>query len=324
MSDRAGTRRPRMPAGESIRGGDRGVRAGRGRGEAHATIRTRSARLACLAVASFMSLGLATAQDAALPMPDCATASPRLCVEVYEGFVSVQSRDVELREVLDALAVRTDLVLVAPGRLEGHLTLELGHMPLHEALKRILRGRSFLLEQPQARRPGERAAGRLWIFPQAPDGATAGRRSGSARTIDSLEARLIGGSVGARLEAVRNASTLQPHEALRLLGVALADRDARVRVRAVYALAALGGDRAVGSLAAALGDENVGVREEAAYALGELGGEAADRLLLHALRDSDPGVREVAMRALDARRVGPRQAVEKPRTAGRKTASGRP
>ena len=83
------------------------------------------------------------------------------------------------------------------------------------------------------------------------------------------------------------------------LSMSLADKDAKVRLKAVTALTIVGGDPAVAALTtAALTDAEPAVRQEAVYALGEIGSEAAAETLKHTLLDPEVSVREAAVDAL--------------------------
>ena len=263
----------------------------------------RAACPAWVVAVLFLQLDCVTAQNVIPASSGFTEKSPSdLQIAISDDLVTLQAHNTSVQDILNELALRTDLVLVSYESLGRQLTLDLHRLPLDEVLKYVLHGRSFLLYQPQAASPhaeGEEheRSSRLWIFSKGLSDAAADS-SDSTSVIESLEARLMSGDVSVRREAVKGARTLDGDEALAPLSLALADEDKTVRVKAIYGLANIGGDQAAGALAAALGDENVGIREEAAYALGVISGNAATQYLQHALHDADRGVRGVAIGAL--------------------------
>ncbi len=272
----------------------------------HANRHILNVRAVCQAwvvAALFLQLDCVTAQNF-IPVSGgfADRSSSDLQVEISDDLVTLRARNASIQNILDELALRTDLVLVSYDSPEGRLTLELHRLPLSEVLMHILHGRSFLLHQVQAASSdteGEQheRSSTLWIFSEGSAYGAVNNSSVSTSAIESLEAQLMSGDVSVRREAVKNARKLNGDEASAPLSLALADEDAMVRVKAIYGLADIGGDQAVGALAAALADENAGVREEAAYALGVIGSDAAVQFLEHALHDADSDVRESAIEA---------------------------
>ena len=230
-----------------------------------------------------------------------------LHVEMSDDLVTLKAHNVGVRDVLDEIARQSDLMVVSHGPLHGRLTLELERLPLFEALRRIMRGQSYLLHQAQAA-TGAMSANHerqstLWVFSDgsANDRGYMKSPSHSVRettsAIEVLQSQLMSDDIRVRQEAIKGLRRLKVNEVIAPLSYALADEDKKVRVKAIYALADIGGDNAVAALAAAAGDENAWVRAETAYALGTLGGDTAIQVLKHALQDADSDVRETAIEA---------------------------
>ncbi len=235
------------------------------------------------------------------------SAASYLNVEMSDDLVTLEAHNVGVREVLDEIARQSDLIVVSHGLLHGRLTVELERLSLSQALRRIMRGQSYLLHQAQPA-TGTRIANHerrstLWVFS---DGAAAepghdqaaGRSSSdTASVIEALQAQLMSDDIRLRYEAIKSLRRLDVNEVIAPLSYALADEDEKVRVKAIYALADIGGDNAAAAMAAATADENAWVRAETAYALGTLGGATAIQVLKHALHDANSDVRESAIEA---------------------------
>ncbi len=257
------------------------------------------------AAAVFLSLFSHAAAQETMPNASggAELAKARLGVEVFDDLVTVRAHEVRVSDVLEELALQTDLVLAPGSSLEDHITLELDRRPLTDVLAHVLRGRSFLLYRPpsasvqtQAATPdGSRV---LWIFAQAPTG---GNDSGtSAPGPPAIEVRLTNADVRVRRQAVKDARKLSAEEGSGPLMLALNDDAAEVRLQAIYGLADLGGREAVHALAAALGDASADLRAEAALALGAIGSDAAVTFLEKTLHDNEREVRESVIEALAA------------------------
>ncbi len=265
----------------------------------------RAALSACIiAVGLLLQLDGVAAPDAfPADVDPMSRTSSQLRLEVADDLVTLRAHNARLRDILETLAVRIDVLFASDTPLGDRLTLELDRRPLYEALAQILRGRSFLFHQAASAssRTGaetRRRSGVLRVFAERPINTDIGNRGEPSAAREALEAELMNGDVGGRQNAVKLARKLGKEEALAPLSLALTDNNAKVRVQAIYGLAELGGQEAVDVLAAALRDENAGVRAEAAYALGAIGDSAAVQFLEQALGDTDPDVRESAIDAL--------------------------
>jgi len=235
------------------------------------------------------------------------SATSNLNVEMSDDLVTLKAHNAEVQDVLDEIARQSDLIVVSHDPLEYRLTLDFERLPLFEALRRIMRGQSYLLHQSQAATDAKIAnyesRRTLWVFS---DGSAdepghnrvAGRSSSdTASVIEVLQSQLMSDDLRVRREAIKGLRRLKVNEVIAPLSFALTDEDKNIRVKAIYALADIGGDNAIAAMAAAAGDENAWVRAETAYALGTLGGDAAIQVLKLALNDADSDVRESAIEA---------------------------
>jgi HEAT repeat protein len=84
-----------------------------------------------------------------------------------------------------------------------------------------------------------------------------------------------------------------------LIGQALYDQDADVRMAGVEALTGIGGESAADWMQIALGDPDPRIRRTAVEALGEIRGATARMLLQQSLQDADASVREAAQQILE-------------------------
>jgi len=272
------------------------------------TLTTNVARQASLVACILLFVNGVTAQDVFEGRQVSAnSATSYLNVQMSDDLVTLRAYNVGVRDVLDEIARLSNLIVISHAPLHGRLTLELERLPLFEALRRIMRGQSYVLHQAQAA-TGARIANHerqstLWVFPDGsandPGYTEAANHSlwETRSAIEVLQSQLMSNDIRVRQEAIKGLRRLKVNEVIAPLSYALADEDKKVRVKAIYALADIGGDDAVAALVAASGDENAWVRAETAYALGTLGGDTAIQVLKHALHDSDSDVRETAIEA---------------------------
>ncbi len=272
------------------------------------TVTTNAGRQAGLVACFLLIVNGVMAQDVFEDRQVSAdSATSYLNVEMSDDLVTLTAHNVGVRDVLDEIARQSDLIVVSHGPLHGRLTLELERLSLSEALRRILRGQSYLLHQAQpatgTRITNHEHRTTLWVFSDGAavepgQGQAAGRSSlDTASAIEALQAQLLSDDLRVRQEAIKGLRRLKVDEVIAPLSYALADKDKSVRVKAIYALADIGGDNAVAAITAGAADENPWVRAETAYALGMLGGGAAIQVLKHALHDADSDVRESAIEA---------------------------
>lgn len=218
-----------------------------------------------------------------------------------DGYLTVRVQDLPLGELLDRIAGKSGLTIVRPVALERKVSLEFDRLSLEQALRRILRHRSFVLEYAAAQ------PRTLWILPQRDDKPVVEPRivaSGNAQfhkedIVTRMARALSSGDPEAREQAAVELGETGHANAVGPLTAALADKDKDVREAAIVSLAEIGSAEAVQALAIALRDKDPRVREEAVDALGEIGGEIAIGLLEQTLSDKVGFVRQAAIEVLD-------------------------
>ena len=186
-----------------------------------------------------------------------------------------------------AIARACKLRLVRHADVPGTITMTGRPLPLSNAIERVLAGASYQLHLPAAAGDGH---GTLWIF---------GR--GDAIPVDAallIETTLLQGEFSRRRDAVRQLRRIANDDAVRLLSLALADPDARIRDAAEEALAAIGSKEALAVLASAAAHGDAASRADALVALSTADGMLAPGLLAQALEDPDPRVRATTVHAL--------------------------
>ena len=143
-------------------------------------------RKAALVACSLLVVSSVVAQDAFDARPVAANVAPGyLKVETSNNIVTLQANRVGIQDVLDELARQSDLLVISHGPLHGRLSLKLERLPLSEALRRIMQGRSYLLHQarpamgPMVAKHQRQST--LWIFTDGSGDAPGhGQASGSS------------------------------------------------------------------------------------------------------------------------------------------------
>ena len=143
-------------------------------------------RKAALVACSLLVVSGVVAQDAFDARPVAANVAPGyLKVETSNNIVTLQANHVGIQDVLDELARQSDLLVISHGPLHGRLSLKLERLPLSEALRRIMQGRSYLLHQarpamgPMVAKHQRQST--LWIFTDGSGDAPGhGQASGSS------------------------------------------------------------------------------------------------------------------------------------------------
>ena len=222
-------------------------------------------------------------------------AGSALVVEIREDLVTLNARDVSVREVLDALAHETGLIVNTDAPLTDPIAIDFENLTLQDALERIMSPQSYLL----LANADDASGSTLWIFATTPDTEpdTSSNSHQPQTVVEALEADLLSDDLRARGAAIRGLRRLQDESVVAPISLALTDEDRKIRVKAIYALADIGGADAAVALAAASVDENPYVRAESAYALGMIGGDTAVGILEHALLDPSLDVRQSAVEA---------------------------
>jgi hypothetical protein len=257
-----------------------------------------------------------------------AESSRHLRVESGDGHVSVSARDMPLGTILEEIAHQNAFIVSSQQPLDERVTLEMDRLPLRVAMKRLLPGRSFILQVGQQADASDAPPGKLWIFSHALVGSDIGLSMeplDADRAIEHAKLALADSDARVRLKAVAALSRVDAAQALSMLSASalndgnsavrqeavfalseagkadmqifkrtLTDSDAKVREATIEALAKIGGEESAHALAMAMNDDDASLRQEAVNALGEIGGPTAIELLHRALQDEHFSVRESA------------------------------
>jgi hypothetical protein len=205
--------------------------------------------------------------------------TPAVTVNVVRGRLSLEARAASLPEILDAIADRTDLRVQLDRPAEALLdsapiTITLRDVPVEEALRRLLRGRDFVLVSGS----GRPAEARLYSHREASPAASPAASPGSAPPGEAIDRT--------------NVAALRRQ--------ALDDPNPRVRARALEGLAANADHQAARDavLAVLERESNAGLLQRA---LDIVGGDATiplEPLVKLALANPSPEVRVKALTQL--------------------------
>ncbi len=235
-----------------------------------------------------------------------AHAESQLHVVISDEAVTIKADNTSIRSVLEALSRQTDLIVMSQETLDELVTVEIDRSTLQEAIRRLLRHKSFILHQVNHVSSGEfprtMPHSRLWIFS---DDSGSNQHAWTIRPalrpdpVDNSE--LIDYQVLAlsdkrsdRAEAMFGFGEIASSISIEYLQQGLSDPDDRVREAAIDSLADLGGPESVQALSLALNDPDASLRIDAVDALGEIGGREAIKLLQEAMTDENDTVREAA------------------------------
>jgi len=220
--------------------------------------------------------------------------SSELTVLINDDRVSLNARNANLQDVLQAIALQANLRIVQHVALDRVINLNVAGQTLPELLGVILKNDSYQLYQGVLNEDeidsDNPVPGTLWIFSR-------GTSLAPAATI-FLEEVLYHGSYREKKEAIRALRRLGTADAVHTLSFALSDEDSRVRDAAFEALSRIGGDEALGAIASAAVDSDPWVRSEAANALASSDAESVVQYLNLAFSDPDPRVRMAVIEAL--------------------------
>ncbi len=244
---------------------------------------TLTLRGACIAAGLTLCLGLAH-------------AAGDLRIVIANDAVTIKAKNTSVRSVLEELSRQTHLVVVSQEALDELLSIEIEQPTLPQAVRRLLRHRSFVLQQ------SEDVAGSLWIFSDDADNsqhawATQPTRRPNPEPDSKLIDYLILASsddASDREEGMYGFGDIGDSNSIEYLQLGLSDPDQSVREEAIRSLAELGGTGSVMALSIAINDPEAKVRMDAVDALGEIGGQEAVRLLQGATADENDTVREAA------------------------------
>lgn len=231
-------------------------------------------------------------------------------VQYENGLLSVQAIDASLRKLLDEIAVKTDLAVVGEVVPDQRISVAFHALGMDEALRHILRDRSFIFLSRQHSNRQSWLQGTLnetlWMFPKT-DGRSVVRRAvddethnaGFAAESISLEPGPGREDTDGWIDTIIELGDMGDPAAEAQLADMMWHEHADVREAAIESLAEIGGDSAAVALAGALVDADPRVREQVVVTLGEIGGEIARGLLEQTLSDESSLVREAAAEMLE-------------------------
>jgi hypothetical protein len=212
-------------------------------------------------------------------------------VQFADGRVTVEASEGALSDLLHELAQRAGLHLVLTQAPTGAISATFSGVPIEEGVRRLLRGRSFVLVYAADRRLSDiRLLG----------GEAAEGGYGIARGQSVEEANLGAAAQGASTPAPpAGIPARSPTPVAELAQIVVEDENAAVRARATAALAVAGGPAGIQALRKALEDNEAMVRVHAVHALSRAERAAAIPTLWKVLaNDRDPQVRLAVARAL--------------------------
>jgi hypothetical protein len=217
-----------------------------------------------------------------------ATSPASALVEFADDRLTVSARDVTLEDLLAQVAERANVRVTFERPPTETVTTAFSGLPVDEALRRLLRGHSFVLVYEAGQRVSELRV----VGPNGGSAATATVRGPPGQPAAH------GGDPSARPPDVPVGRVTPVRE---LVKSVLQDEEATVRARSTAALAAAGGAEAVAALRKALEDDAGVVRVHAVGALSRVERRAAIPVLSRVLAgDPDPQVRLAAARALSS------------------------
>jgi len=243
----------------------------------------RKVRGACIAAGLTLCLALAQADG-------------DLRVTITEDAVTIKADNTSVRSVLEEVSRQTRLVVTSQEALDELVSITIDQPTLPQAIRRLLRHKSFLLQQ------SKEGADKLRVFSDEADNrqhgwATQPRHQPDLEPDSELidyQALASSGDASDREEAMYGFGDIGDSNSIGYLLVGLSDPDESVREEAIQSLAELGGPESVMALGIAVNDPEANVRLDAVDALGEIGGQEAVRLLQGASADENDTVRESA------------------------------
>lgn len=243
----------------------------------------RKVRGACIAAGLTFCLGLAH-------------AAGDIRINVTRDAVTIKAVNSSVRSVLEELSRQSNLVVVSQEPLDELLSIDIDQPTLRQAIRRLLRHKSYLLKQSND------VAGSLRIYSDDVDtGQTAWATQPVRRPDPEPDGELTdyltlasSDEASDREEAMYGFGEIADSNSVDYLLLGLSDPDENVREVAIQSLAELGGAESVMALSIALSDPETSVRVDAVEALGEIGGHEAVKLLQGATADENNTVREAA------------------------------
>lgn len=90
-------------------------------------------------------------------------------VKVEEGLLSVKLKEIELTSVLEEISLQTGIKIQIDESVKGKITMEFADIPLEEGLKKLLRGKSWVMVFNRITTPGlpeEYKLQEIGVFPE--------------------------------------------------------------------------------------------------------------------------------------------------------------
>jgi hypothetical protein len=261
--------------------------------------------------------------EAKATAPHGATPSrERPTIEVNGGLVTAEIHDAPLLNVLEAIASESDIRIVVGPMTDERVTIRFQDVPLDEALRRMLRGKSFTFVYSASSEDGTAHTLRLeevYVItvgaakvPSAAGASSAAGTSSAVRTAPTQRAspeadRAIAGTISERdgnLNAPAGAQTTAGVGDSRQNKAAAEDEKRRLLELAKEALARTGDPNVIALGHTALEDPDPSAHMKALRALAKNGADGAGPLTLALLGDTNSAVREVAAGALGRTKDG--------------------
>jgi hypothetical protein len=206
--------------------------------------------------------------------------------------LSVRAADAPLAGVMTDVARLTGLEVTGSETLTGTTAATFTDLPLTDALKELLAGVNYLLQEVPGPQPGARGRLVLRIYSSSPTTAA----SSSARTPITVPALEAVAAADATAEAEARGEDEDDPD------VAEEQQDARLEAARMASEGVFGPDASVDSLVELMEDTNPEVRVEAVRALASRPMKSALPILGSALADDAVDVRAAAVQALGAAR----------------------
>lgn len=224
---------------------------------------------------------------------------PPLVVEISEGTAAVICNGVPLKDVIEAIALRTGIIVYSKASLDEAVTHALTDESIPSLIRKILRDYDFTLHYVADSASGKPVFGsRLWILADDDDTATPVWSIGEPLQ-EWTHSDAIGDARRNRLQALSNIETWNNHAPLsNELLVALGDPAVAVRAEAASVLGEIASPQAIMHLRDVLYDSDKRVRIAAIDALADSADDEAAMTLAPLLQDADPDIRREVIDAL--------------------------
>jgi hypothetical protein len=201
-----------------------------------------------------------------------------LFTELIDNLLTVDIRDVTLREVLGELSAKNGISFLFPPSVgEEKVMVRFSHYKIDEGLHKILApyNRIFIYTKntSDVHHPSTTRLTEVRILPRDED-----KKEGKERITSSTDPKTSTSSEKTQEEVSRHEKKEPPQkkegtESFKTLSKGMKSTNVEERMEAVKGLASVGNVNAIGSLSSALRDKNPAVREEAEKALGKIGQE---------------------------------------------------